>query len=149
MNDGLTEDPAQRFASAEDFHLALRATPAPAEAGATYAATLPATHSSASVRTGPPPSTASNSPARAGSSAHTLFTSHSPQPRSTASSTGLQNLSLEEISRRLAVYIGPVAKFVVKKLAAQSEDLDWIFRESAKQIPSDSDRAAFLKARRQ
>jgi serine/threonine-protein kinase len=61
----------------------------------------------------------------------------------------LQNLSLEEITRRLAVYIGPVAKFVIKKLAAQSEDLDFIFREAARQIPSDSDRAAFLKARRQ
>jgi serine/threonine-protein kinase len=58
-------------------------------------------------------------------------------------------LSLEDISRRLAVYIGPVAKFVVKKLAAQSNDIDFIFREAAKQIPSDSDRVTFLKAKRQ
>jgi serine/threonine-protein kinase len=72
-----------------------------------------------------------------------------PVQTKSGSSSGFQNLSLEEISRKLAVYIGPVAKFVVKKLAAQSEDLDFIYREAAKQIPSDSDRAAFLKARRQ
>jgi eukaryotic-like serine/threonine-protein kinase len=144
----LAKDPAQRFATAEDFHLALRAMRAPAEASATPGAPFPITHSSANVRAATPLSTVSNSPAKTGSPSHTLFTSHSQQPRSTASSTGLENLSLEEISRRLAVYIGPVAKFVVKKLAAQSEDLDFIYREAAKQIPSDSDRATFLKARR-
>jgi serine/threonine protein kinase len=142
----LAKDPAQRFASAEDFHSALRLTPAPDEAGATFAAPLPATHSSASVKA--PLAGASNLPGKAGSPAHTIFTSHS-QPRSTASSTGLESLSLEDISRRLAVYIGPVAKFVIKKLAAQSDDVDFIYREAAKQIPSDADRAAFLKARRQ
>jgi hypothetical protein len=36
---------------------------------------------------------------------------------------------------------------VVKKLAAQSEDMDFIYREAAKQIPSDSDRAAFLRSK--
>lgn len=140
----LAKDPAQRFATAEDFHLALRPTSAPAEVGATLGASFPVPHSSANVRAA---SVSSNTPARAGSVSHTLFTSHS-QPRSIASSAGIENLSLEEISRRLAVYIGPVAKFVVKKLAAQSDDLDFIYRESAKQISSDSDRATFLKARR-
>jgi serine/threonine protein kinase len=144
----LAKDPTQRFATAEDFHIALRTTPAPADAGATFAAPLPTSHSSASVRTAPPLSAASNSPVRAGSVSHTIFASHSPQPKSTASSTDLQNLSLEDISRRLAVYIGPVAKFIVKKLAAKSDDLDFINREAAKQIPSDTERAAFLKARR-
>ena len=144
----LAKDPAQRFATAEEFHLALRTTPAPAEAGAATGRPLPTTGSSSNLRAGTPLSGASNAPGRTGSSSHTLFTSHSEHPRSTASSTGLENLSLEEISRRLAVYIGPVAKFVVKKLAAQSEDHDWIYHEAAKQIPSDSDRAAFLKAGR-
>ena len=69
-------------------------------------------------------------------------------PQKSQSSSGLQSLPLEDISRKLAVYIGPVAKFVIKKLAAQSEDTDFIFREAAKQISSDTDRAAFLKSRR-
>jgi serine/threonine-protein kinase len=145
----LAKDPAQRFATAEDFHFALRATPAPAEAGATYAAPLPNSHSSANVKAAQPLPHASKLPGQASSPLPTLFTSHSHQPRSTASSTGIENLSLEEIGRRLAIYIGPVAKFVIKKLAARSEDLDFIYREAAKEIPSDSDRAAFLKARRQ
>jgi serine/threonine-protein kinase len=143
----LVKDPAHRFATAEEFHQALRLT-VPAAAGATYAAPLPTTRSSSGANAAPLSST-SNPPRTAGSPSHTLFTAHSHQPKSTASSAGLQNLSLEEITRRLAVYIGPVAKFVIKKLAAQSEDLDFIFREAARQIPSDADRAAFLKARRQ
>jgi serine/threonine-protein kinase len=145
----LAKEPAQRFATAEDFHFALRGTAARAEAGATSAAPLPTTHPSANVRAGAALSGASNLPGKVSSPSHTLFTSHSQHPRSTASSTGLENLSLEDISRRLAVYIGPVAKFVVKKLAAQSDDIDFIFREAAKQIPSDSDRVTFLKAKRQ
>ncbi len=70
------------------------------------------------------------------------------QPRPTTAS-GSQSLPLEEVTRKLAVYIGPVAKFVVKKLAAQTDDLDAIYREAAKQIASDSDRAAFLRTKRQ
>jgi serine/threonine-protein kinase len=143
----LAKDPAQRFPTAEDFHQALRATPAPAEVRATTGAPVP-THSSGNVRAAALLSGASNLSEKAPSASHTLFANHSQQPRSTASSTGLDNLSLEEISRRLAVYIGPVAKFVIKKLAARSDDPEWIYREAAKQIPADSDRAAFLKARR-
>jgi len=40
-----------------------------------------------------------------------------------------------------------VAKFVVRKLAAQSTDLDFIFREAAKHIQNEADRAAFLRGR--
>jgi len=144
----LAKDPAQRFSTADEFQHALRPTPATIEGGSTHAATLPTTRSSANVRAPAPLAAASNLPGHASSPSHTLFTSHSQQPRSTASSTGLENLSLEDISRRLAVYIGPVAKFVVKKLAAQSEDLNFVYHEAAKQIPSDTDRAAFLKALR-
>jgi len=145
----LAKDPAQRFSTADEFQHALRLTPATPEGGSTYAAPLPTTRSSAEVKAVAPLAAASHVPGKTGSPSHTIFASHSQQPRSTASSTGLENLSLEDISRRLAVYIGPVAKFVVKKLAAQSEDLNFIYHEAAKQIPSDADRAAFLKARRQ
>jgi serine/threonine-protein kinase len=65
------------------------------------------------------------------------------------SGSGFQSLPLEEVSRKLAVYIGPVAKFVVKKLAAQTDDLDAIYREAAKQITSEIDRAAFLRSKKQ
>lgn len=134
----LAKDPAQRFASAEDFLQALQLAPLPSTSGATRAVAMPGrTPSDLSAYTAPlptPPPTPRPSTA-----------SLQQKP---VSSSGLQNLTLEDISRRLAVYIGPVAKFVVKKLAAQSEDIDFIYREAARQIPSDADRAAFLRGRR-
>ncbi len=121
----LAKDPGQRFATAEEFLQALQIGPAVRESGITYTAPLPATNPSGARR---------------------MTGSLQQKP---LSSSGMQNLTLEDVTRKLAVYIGPVAKFVVKKLAAQSDDIDFIYRESAKQIPSDADRAAFLKAKRQ
>lgn len=152
----LAKDPMQRFGTADEFLHALRLTPATSEAGQTYAAPLPvapltSSHLPASggMRTpGPAPIQAGVTPnAPLPIPSHTQLGAPPLQTKS-GSSSGFQNLSLEDISRKLAVYIGPVAKFVVKKLAAQSEDLDFIYREAAKQIPSDAERAAFLKARR-
>jgi serine/threonine protein kinase len=137
----LAKDPMQRFASAEEFLHALRLTPATSEEGHTYAASLPvAAAASSHTPHTPAPGTPVHLPTHA-----------APQPSQgkSGSSSGLENQQLEDISRKLAVYIGPVARFVVKKLAAKSEDPDFIYREAAKQIPSDTDRAAFLKARRQ
>ncbi len=153
----LAKDPAQRFATADEFLHALRLTPATSEEGHTYAAPLPFPPV-ASVRMPipaaahtpePVPGAPSNAPLPMPTpSGSGQFATQRLQSKS-GSSSGLQNLTLEDISRKLAVYIGPVAKFVIKKLAAQSEDLDYIYREAAKQIPSDVDRTAFLKARRQ
>jgi len=158
MMRALAKDPLQRFATADDFLHALRLTAATSVAGHTYMAPLPlptaagSQISAAGIQHSPNPA-----PVQPAATPGTPLPmpSHSqvatqplPGPGKLASSSGFQNLSLEEISRKLAVYIGPVAKFVVKKLAAQSEDLDFIYREAARQIPSDSDRAAFLKSRR-
>jgi serine/threonine-protein kinase len=136
----LAKDPAHRFASAEEFLQVLRYNPIPFDEGATYRMAMPPRPLNPSgAFTTALPNTGSVKPA----------TSTGSMQQKSLSSSGLQNLSLEEVSRRLAVYIGPVAKFVVKKLAAQSEDMDFIYREAAKQISSEADRAAFLKARRQ
>ena len=121
----LKKDPEERFATAGEFLHALRLSPSLRET--TTAFTQPLPQPVASVP-------------RAGSG--------SIAPK-TPSGSGSQSLPLEEVTRKLAVYIGPVAKFVVKKLAAQTEDLDIIYREAAKQISSETDRAAFLRSRRQ
>jgi serine/threonine-protein kinase len=126
----LAKSPEQRFLNAEEFLLALRPdsgrsadavswAPSPA---ATSAVVRPATDTAAR------PSTAS-------------------MGAKPSVSSGLENLALQDVVRKLAVYIGPVAKFVVKKLAAQSEDLDFIYREAAKHIQADADRSAFLRNR--
>jgi len=119
----LAKDPAQRFTSADEFLHALQLDHSARERAA--AVPLPLTK---------PVGTASQ------------HSAGSP-PQKIPSASGMQNLSLEEVSRKLAVYIGPVAKFVVKKLAAQTDDVDTIYREAAKQIGSDTDRAAFLRSK--
>jgi serine/threonine-protein kinase len=127
----LEKEPADRFTTAEEFLQAMQMAPAVTGQAITgqEAATMP-------LRM--PPATPSVIVSRP------LTASLQPkQP----SGSGQQSLPLEELSRKLAVYIGPVAKFVVKKLAAQYEDLDTIYREAAKQIGSDADRAAFLRSK--
>ncbi len=121
----LEKDAAHRFSSAEEFLNALRAHQPTAEQGAALTQPLPRQASVAS-------------PSSSGS-----------LKQKTPSASGMQSLPLEEVSRKLAVYIGPVAKIVVKKLAAQTDDVDTIYREAAKQIGSDTDRAAFLRSKRQ
>ncbi|KAA6463328.1 serine/threonine protein kinase [Acidobacteria bacterium AB60] len=116
----LAKDPGQRFRNAGEFLAALQlGSGRSAEVAATAAL---------------PPGAVPASPGSAG----TRFSSGS----------GLENLALEDVVRRLANYLGPVAKFVVKKLAAQSPDIDFIYREAAKHIQSDADRAAFLRGRK-
>lgn len=121
----LEKDPDRRFSTADEFLDALRLSPSVRERNTVFTEPLPK----------PVPSISRPS-------------SGSLQPK-TPSGSGFQSLPLEEVSRKLAVYIGPVAKFVVKKLAAQTEDLNTIYREAAKQISSETDRAAFLKSRKQ
>jgi eukaryotic-like serine/threonine-protein kinase len=117
----LAKDPIQRFSTAAEFLQALQ---------------------SPSTRTGqdlvPPVSPLALASAQSAPMV--------PQQKS-PSGSGFQTLPLQELSRRLAVYIGPIATLVVKKLAAQSDDLDYIHREAAKEIPSESDRAAFLRSK--
>lgn len=134
----LEKDPANRFASAEEFLRALQQAPEAAGLGEMNRAFSPGTAAATPIAAGH--STAGQRTAVQAPQAIT----GSARP---SASSGLQNLSLEDLSRKLALYIGPVAKFVVKKLAAQSDDMEFLYREAAKQIPSESDRAAFLRSK--
>jgi eukaryotic-like serine/threonine-protein kinase len=128
----LEKDADRRFATAEEFLRELQL--APVAAVQAVAASAPV-HAPATALTVPFVPDARSS-------------AISPEQKP-SSGSGFENLPLEELRRKLAVYIGPVAKFVVKKLAAQHSDLDTIYREAAKQIPSDADRAAFLRSKGQ
>jgi serine/threonine-protein kinase len=55
---------------------------------------------------------------------------------------------LDDISKKLAVYIGPIASVVVRKLAPKCANLDQLYREAATHISSDKDKQAFLQSRR-
>jgi serine/threonine protein kinase len=125
----LAKDPARRFANAAEFLAALQQGPSFAAEAVTSATVtaLPAASVAARLFTGPGGS---------GSASSKL-----------PSSSGVQNLTLEDLTRRLAEFIGPVARIVVKKLSAQSTDMEFIFHEAAKQISNEADRAAFLRAK--
>lgn len=127
----LVKDPEQRYASAEEFLRAIEASDPSGKIPITWAPPMPPGPRESGSK--PRPSTA---------------TLQQRPVSSSGSSSGLQNLPLEEITRRLALYIGPVAKFVVKKIAAQSSDPETIYQEAARQITSDADRAAFLRMKR-
>jgi serine/threonine protein kinase len=129
----LAKDPLERFATASDFNSALQPlSPAhqqePPQKNATAHAAEAATATTPLPHWAPPITSANLQPP--------------PSPTAAAS------LPLEELTRQLAVFIGPVAKFVVKKLAAESSDLDLLYAKAAKQIPSEVDRQKFLHARR-
>lgn len=128
----LAKDPARRFGDASEFLAALQICATPEEQDRMQTVTLPA----------PPPHSISTGSSRSASGSRDVIFQKQP------SSSGFQNVNLEEVSRKLAVYIGPVAKIVVKKLAAQTDDMDVIYREAARQISSESDRAAFLRSRK-
>jgi len=133
----LEKDPANRFASAEEFLRGVQ--PASSQRVMDTARTMPMQMA--------PTMAAPAMPAPGASATVAAPAAGATQSSKPSSSSGLESLPLEEIRRKLAVYIGPVAKFVVKKLAAQHTDLDTIYREAAKQIPNEADRAAFLKSK--
>jgi len=126
----LEKDPERRFASAGEFLHALHLSPSLREVNAVF--TDAHTKPVAQPQTNPMP--------QALPAAVVSRPSSGSVAAKTPSGSGVQSLPLEEVSRKLAVYIGPVAKFVVKKLAAQTGDLDVIYREAAKQISSESGR---------
>jgi serine/threonine protein kinase len=128
----LAKSPEQRFANAEEFLMALRP-----DSGLTADA----------VSGAPSPSATSAAVARPAGTAARPATATASTGAKHSLSSGLENLAHEDVVRKLAEYIGPVAKFVVKKLAAQSEDLDFIYREAAKHIQGEADRVAFLRSR--
>jgi serine/threonine-protein kinase len=140
----LEKDPASRFASAAEFLQALKLAP---EA-----------HAYAETATIQPPEQMRAAAQRPGNAVeHRQNTAHLPPAANSLkppaethkpnTGSGFESLPLEELYRNLAVYIGPVAKFVVRKLAARSADLDVLYNEAAKEIASPADRAAFLKSR--
>lgn len=57
------------------------------------------------------------------------------------------NLPIDEVTKRLATYLGPIAKIIVPRLAVKSKDTNDLYARAAEQIPSESDRRKFLLSR--
>ena len=59
-----------------------------------------------------------------------------------------QEFPIGDITKKLAIYIGPIAGVLVRKLAANCTDLNQLYKEAAAHIPSEVDRQRFLESRR-
>jgi serine/threonine-protein kinase len=134
----LAKNPLERFATASEFHAALHSmSPGGEQTPPQRSVTSPM--GGAATATGPSPQWTRPIPS-------------APNPsidvQKPPSSAGAASLPFEELTRELAVFIGPVAKFVVKKLTDQYSDLDQLYTQAAKQIPSETDREEFLRSRR-
>ena len=71
-----------------------------------------------------------------------------PGSGSQPSKSAAQNFPVGDITKKLAVYIGPIASVLVRKLAANCSDLDQLYKEAATHIPSEADRQRFLQSKR-
>ncbi len=141
----LAKDPLQRFANASDFNAALQAAPSAHGYGYDAVREIDAPWR---TNTRPPAEKGRGTGGETTPLPSLIRPITSGIMQRPPSSGGMESLPLEELTKKLAVFIGPVAKFVVKKLAAESSDMDQLYAKAAKQIPSDADRQKFLRSRK-
>ncbi len=70
------------------------------------------------------------------------------RPGSKSQPPASTNLPVEEVTKRLTTYLGPIAKILVPRLAAKSKDADQLYALAAERIPSEVDRRNFLLSRK-
>lgn len=121
----LEKKPEDRFASAQEFLAALSSLPAEGmdEAFSMPTSTMPV-------------------PGSSGQRAQQQASG------SQAAKSAPQEFPIGDISKKLAVYIGPIASVLVRKLAANCTDINQLYREAATHIPSEADRQRFLQSKR-
>lgn len=128
----LEKSPEDRFPTAHSFLTALDLVPAAAIRGA-FSVETTALHTPSGV-----PITAAPEPQRANAN---------PSQDQKSVSQVVQ-FPIDDISRKLAVYIGPIASVVVRKLAPKCTDLNQLYQEAATHISSEKDRQKFLQSKR-
>lgn len=74
--------------------------------------------------------------------------SGSSTPLPQKGSSQIAQFPIDDITKKLAVYIGPIASVLVRKLATKCSDLDQLYREAATHIGSEKDRQKFLQSKR-
>jgi eukaryotic-like serine/threonine-protein kinase len=116
----LEKAPSDRFASAQDFLTALDAVPH-VDIGELL---------SAPTRTMQAPSSQRSQPVASQRASHSAA------------------FPLDDVSKKLAVYIGPIASVVVRKLAVKCANLDELYKEASTHITSTADRERFLLSKK-
>jgi serine/threonine-protein kinase len=128
----LAKNPTERFQSADEFRLALN------NGGEVLNGVLAETLIM-------PPGATTPAYGHAAGSSSTPPATHGKTPTH-AQTEGA--LPMEEVTKLLAVHIGPVAKFVVKKLSATCTSADQLYAAAAKEIPTTEARNQFLRSRK-
>jgi eukaryotic-like serine/threonine-protein kinase len=123
----LEKKPEDRYASAQEFLAALNAVPV---SGAEDIYPLPT----------------SLLPVAASSEQREPLLSSQPAKSTPAAAPA--TFPLGDITKKLAIYIGPIAGVLVRKLAASCTDIDQLYKEAASHIASETDRQRFLQSRR-
>ena len=159
----LEKAPSGRFASAHEFLLALEAVPLVAIddllSSPTRTMQVPSSSRSSHAQPGQPhtpqPSQSMHTPSAPAPSASSQWAPSRSNPSMSNSSLSAQQASaqqaagypLDDITKKLAVYIGPIASVVVRKLAPKCGSLDELYREASTHISSTADRERFLHSR--
>lgn len=124
----LEKTPAERFTTAQEFLAALDAIPA----SDIQQAFSPET------RAMPVPSHTPQSMQRK---------TGGIEPSVQKSASQVAQSSIDDVTKKLAIYIGPIASVVVRKLAGKCVDLDQLYKEAATNISSETDRRKFLESK--
>jgi serine/threonine-protein kinase len=133
----LEKSPDERFATAQEFLTALDAVPS-VGINDVYCVETTALHRPASESVQPVAP-------KSGSQATQQKSGQATQQKS---SSQVAQFPVDDVSKKLAVYIGPIATVVVRKLAAKCSDLEQLYQEAATHISSEADRLKFLQSRR-
>jgi eukaryotic-like serine/threonine-protein kinase len=133
INRALAFDPDQRYANAAAFAGALRTVSSSASE------LISEHHADATLAVAPPLA------AQAPPIVQPLpEISPSPPAQEAPRTAGLAAEALAAITHDLATFIGPLARIAVRRAAAQCSDIGLLYRELAKQIDHEADRAAFI-----
>lgn len=158
----LEKGPSDRFASAHEFLLALEAVPLVAIddllSSPTRTMQVPSSsrsphsqpgHSQSGQPNTPQPSQSMHTPSGPASASSQWTPSRSSPSLSTQQASAQQAAAypLDDITKKLAVYIGPIASVVVRKLAPKCCSLDDLYKEASTHISSTADREHFLHSR--
>jgi serine/threonine-protein kinase len=138
----MTKKPEARFATAQAFRAALLGA---------YAAPVSPTVSEETIITEIVPTTIKIEPTSPSSqSAPSRGSDSSPTPaRTTQPPPGWDSAVLKAVEGRLARFVGPVAKVMVKRAGLQTTDLDALYGILAENLTTDAERKQFLATRAQ
>lgn len=136
ISKSLEKLPEARFQSAGEFHAAL--------SGVTFE--NPPSSDAAKILPGGPASDAPTATLRIEAPARNEATPTPPVPQTPTASKSWDPAVLENARKNLAVFVGPMAKFLVNRAAKNARNVAELYQALASEITTPSDREKFLRS---